>query len=347
MISWRDAPGIDMEQARMVPFRRLLMVLAAAAVTACGKDGGKPESAGNARQQASRGTAVPEVTARANAMTGESAGSGRPSNQPPTVAGPLQVSTAADYPWLSAASTTTVQTIPPPAGFTRLPANEHSFGRWLRGLPIRSGPVHLYDGRLKSNQSAHHAVVIIDVGTKDLQQCADAVIRLRAEYLFAEGLGDQIAFHFTSGDLAEWAKWRDGWRPRVRGSKVAWATTAAKNATYACFRGYLDTVFTYAGSASLARELKAADDPQAIKPGDVFIKGGSPGHAVIVVDVAATAAGERVFLLAQSYMPAQEIHILRNPGSAASPWYPAAATGELRTPEWTFRYEDLRRFPGN
>ena len=54
----------------------------------------------------------------------------------------------------------------------------------------------------------------------------------------------------------------------------------------------------------------------SLQPGDVFIKGGSPGHAVIVVDVAIyTQTGKKVFLLAQSYMPAQQIHILVNPAT--------------------------------
>lgn len=52
----------------------------------------------------------------------------------------------------------------------------------------------------------------------------------------------------------------------------------------------------------------------------------------------------RVFLLLQSYMPAQEIHVLRNPADAASPWYRAASSGPLETPEWSFRHENLRRF---
>ena len=48
----------------------------------------------------------------------------------------------------------------------------------------------------------------------------------------------------------------------------------------------------------------------SLQPGDVFIKGGSPGHAVIVVDVAIyPQTGKTVFLLAQSYMLAQQIHI--------------------------------------
>jgi hypothetical protein len=67
---------------------------------------------------------------------------------------------------------------------------------------------------------------------------------------------------------------------------------------------------------------------------------------VLVLDVAAErGSGRRVFLLAQSYMPAQDIHVLRNPRDATlSPWFPADFGDTLETPEWTFRALDLRRF---
>jgi Domain of unknown function (4846) len=58
-------------------------------------------------------------------------------------------------------------------------------------LPLRDGrgTVYLNDGRAKPNQALHVAVIAIDTGKRDLQQCADAVIRLRAEYpVFEVGL---------------------------------------------------------------------------------------------------------------------------------------------------------------
>jgi len=77
----------------------------------------------------------------------------------------------------------------------------------------------------------------------------------------------------------------------------------------------------------------------------VFIRGGFPGHAEIVLDVAVAPDGRKVFLLAQSYMPAQEIHVLENPAAAdGSPWYPAPFTGNLVTPEWVFAASELRRW---
>jgi hypothetical protein len=252
-----------------------------------------------------------------------------------------------DYRWLSGPAARPLgQTIEPPPGFRRADAPAGSFAAWLRGLPLRAGrpPVLLFDGRLKSNQDAHYAVVDIDVGNKDLQQCADAVMRLRAEYLFARGRGDSIRFHFTSGDLATWNTWAAGQRPIVRGNRVSWRQSSPADASYANFRQYLDAVFMYAGSASLEKELQAVGDASTIEIGDVFIRGGSPGHAVMAVDVASNAAGERMFLIVQSYMPAQDIHVLRNPASASSPWYRAERTGALITPEWTFQAGSLRRF---
>lgn len=232
-----------------------------------------------------------------------------------------------------------------PLGCTRIPAAPGSFGMWLRDLPLRPGcpDIRLYDGREKVNQNAHCAVLDMDVGSRDLQQCADAVIRLRAEYLFSAGCDDDIQFHFTSGDIARWAEWRDGIRPRVSDDRVSWVQTADPDASYSNFRQYLDTVFAYAGSASLSRELVTVPDCVRPEIGDVFIQGGFPGHAVIVIDVAATASGERVFLLAQSYMPAQDIHILRSYDDI-DPWYRAQPAGTLKTPEWDFHHQDLKRF---
>ncbi|MBI5367429.1 MAG: DUF4846 domain-containing protein [Planctomycetes bacterium] len=240
--------------------------------------------------------------------------------------------------------------VAPPPGFTRTQAAPDAFAHWLRGLPLLPGrpPVLLHDGTVKPNQEAHHAVLDLDVGPRNLQQCADAVIRLRAEYLFARGATAALHFDFTSGDRCDWTRWAAGVRPAIAGNRVTWRAAAAPaDDSYRSFRAWLDTVFTYAGTASLAREVQPLPIGSRIAPGDLFIRGGHPGHAVLVMDVAERAAdGARVFLLAQSYMPAQQVHLLRNPGDPAlSPWYSADLGARLVTPEWTFLPGDLRRFP--
>lgn len=206
--------------------------------------------------------------------------------------------------------------IHPPAGFKRTALKRGTFADWLRHLPLkRNGtPVFLYNGTPKSNQNVHAAVIDIDTGTENLQQCADAIIRLRAEYLYSRNNFAAIHFNFTNGDKASFIGWISGLRPIVTDNKVTWVRRAARDASYSSFREYLRTVFTYAGTQSLSQELKDRKDINNIQIGDVFIQGGFPGHAVIVVDMARNPrTGEKVFLLAQSYMPAQDMAYLEKP----------------------------------
>jgi len=253
------------------------------------------------------------------------------------------------YPWLNgqAPSIAIASEIPPPDGYARLSVDPGSFAEWLRGLPLkeRGTPVRLYSGAEKGRQDVHHAVVDIDVGKRDLQQCADAVIRLRAEYLFSQGRFKDVCFNFTSGDNASFERWALGERPVVNGARVTWAKKASQDSSYANFKKYLETLFMYAGSYSLSKEMTLRDIG-SMQIGDVFIQGGFPGHAVIVVDVAENPqTGEKIFLLAQSYMPAQDIHVLRNPNDAKiSPWYRIPTGAILTTPEWVFKTGDLRSF---
>ena len=247
------------------------------------------------------------------------------------VAGSADVAAAPRYLWRAGlepqATATLAGRIPSPAGFERVPAPPGSFAEWLRNLPLSPDgtPVRLYDGRLKWSQDKHVAVIDIDTGTRNLQQCADAVMRLRAEYLLGSGRARDIAFNDTQGK-----------RLVFRGSP----------SDRKAFQRYMIQVFSYAGTYSLEREMLRVA-PAGMHIGDVFIKGGFPGHAVLVVDMAANSAtGERRFLLAQSYMPAQDMHVLKDPKSwDGTPWYKVPEGGrDLVTPEWIFQTSQLRRF---
>ena len=94
---------------------------------------------------------------------------------------------------------------------------------------------------------------------------------------------------------------------------------------------------------SLNKQLIHVEADQ-LQIGDVFIKGGSPGHAVIVVDKCTNAKGEVKFMLAQSYMPAQETQILVNPASPESPWYDLNFGENMISAEYTFTKDQLKRF---
>ncbi len=251
-------------------------------------------------------------------------------------------------PSLSSSDSLLHQRFPPPTGFQRVAADPATFATYLRQLPLKppGSPVLLYDNEEKSNQNAHVAVVDLPIGKRDLHQCADAIMRLRAEYLWQNKQYNKIHFNLTNGFRVDYERWRKGGRVKVTGNRTEWVQSAAASDSYAVFWKYLELVFTYAGTLSLSKEL----EPRALADmqiGDLFIQGGSPGHAVIVVDMAVNDSGKKMFLLAQSYMPAQEIHILKNPANSdGSPWYTTISTGVIDTPEWTFAISDLKRFPG-
>lgn len=242
-------------------------------------------------------------------------------------------------------SATTIQTrFSPPDGFVR--QKQTGFSNYLRHLPLKStaAKVHYYNGQEKSN-NVYAAVIDIDVGTRDLQQCADAIMRLRAEYLYSIKDYHKIHFNFTNGFRCNYSEWMKGKRILVNGNKVTWVQKHQPSNNYKDFRNYLTIIFSYAGTLSLDKELKPVSI-EDLQIGDVFIQGGSPGHAIIVVDVAISrVTNEKVFLLVQSYMPAQDIHVLKNfANKDNNPWYSIPKNGVLNTPEWTFETGDLKRF---
>lgn len=248
--------------------------------------------------------------------------------------------------WLQqAAHRTVADAFVPPAGFSRSLQSPDSFAHWLRHLPLKpeSASIMLFDGRQRATQSGAAAIVDIDVGRRDLQQCADAVIRLRAEWLYATGQRAALSFAFTSGDRYAFADWLDGRTPVVSGNRVAWRTGGRRPADHAGLRRWLDIVFAYAGTLSLEREMARVNDIAAVAPGDVLLQGGSPGHAAIVLDVAHDRAGAPAVLLAQSFMPAQSLHVLRNPGGGV--WFHVRRDAPIATPDWLFAPTDLHRFP--
>lgn len=222
---------------------------------------------------------------------------------------------------------------PTPDNFVRIAIDSNSFGCYLRDLPLKpyGSKVNYYDGRVKTKENVYCAVVDQKIDPVDLQQCADAIMRLRAEYLYQQKQYDLIHFNFVSDH-----------KPRY------YKDYAKGDYSYKKFRAYMKYVFSYANTASLKKELIHVTDFNDILPGDVLIQSGSPyGHAVIVVDVAIDNNGKKIFMLAQSYMPAQETQILINPNnSILSPWY-AAENESILTPEWRFEKKDLRRFTEN
>jgi len=219
-----------------------------------------------------------------------------------------------------------------PHGFYRGKVDTLSFAFYLRHLPLDTidNNIYSYDGSIISQGGYHHSVIAVDIGKRDLQQCADAIMRLRAEYLYKFKQYQKIHFNFLS----------DG-KPRY------YTNYSKGDRSYKKFRKYMDYIFSYANSSSLKDEMEPVDKLNEMQIGDCFVQKGSPiGHAIIIVDLAKHRQNsEKMFLVAQSYMPAQSIHILSNlHQQQLNPWYPSNFDGDLKLPNWTFSKKDLRRF---
>lgn len=220
-----------------------------------------------------------------------------------------------------------------PADYERVSLEPGTFPAFIRHLPIRLDrtTVKAYNGKRLGSPSA--GVVALPLIGRDLQQCADTIIRLRAEYLWQAGHQQRIGFHFTSGDRSTWPAWREGERFRITGARVERYQGAARDTGRANFRAYLEHLFTYAGTLSLSRDARALRANEPTMPGDFFLDPGSPGHVVLVLDVAVDEDGDRVALIGQSFMPAQEFHLVE--GNEGRVWFDLPRNGgQLETPSW-------------
>lgn len=258
---------------------------------------------------------------------------------------------AADYAWLARQSAKAYEPlahrIAAPAEFTRVAVAPKSFGAWLRNLPVRppGSPVVGGDRKPKIAGNAPQLAAAIDLqpGNGNLLNAANIVLRLRGEYLWADGPRDAIAFHFTNGQPFEWSRYRAGARPVVSGRNVTWTQTDSHDDSRTAFTGFMETLFKYGTVYSLLQDTQPVTDG-TIQPGDVFVVPGRPGHAILVVDVATSPAGEVRVLLGQGGTPAQTFHLVA--ASAASPWFELRSGSSVVVPGWgPVQLKQLRRWP--
>ncbi len=236
----------------------------------------------------------------------------------------------------------------PPQNYQWQEAKSDSFGYFIENFNLKpyGAQILKYDGSPISTQHLHEAVLDIDTGNKDLQQCADAVIRLRAEYLYKLKKTDDIKFHFTSGDLLSWNDYKNGTRAFVNGNTVNFRKTTEFDDSYQNFRNYLDLIFNYAGTISLNKETKPVVKNSDLKTGDILITPGSPGHVVFIAGVCKNKEGKRLFLLGEGFTPAQSVHLLSNPfNKNISPWYDLDIhIQETKTARYIFKPTNFRSF---
>lgn len=234
-----------------------------------------------------------------------------------------------------------------PDNFKRVNVDTNSFQYFIRHQKLKSfgAKVINYDGNPYFYQLGHVGVLDVSVPSNGLQQCADALIRLRSEFLWETNKKNKIGFNFTSGHYCSWKKYAEGYRPKVKGNKVSFHKTAKADNSKTNFYKYLNLIYTYSGTMSLNNELKEVKKVKDLQIGDMLIIGGFPGHVIMIADIIENSEGERRFLLIQGNTPAQSIHMLKNlEDTSISPWYKLKINSEISTPGFTFTNSKFVRF---
>lgn len=234
-----------------------------------------------------------------------------------------------------------------PKGFQRVAYLQGTFEYFIQNYRLKDfgSKVINYDGSEYFYQSGHIGILDVSVPKNGLQQCADALIRLRSEYLWEKNQQSKIGFEFTSGHYCSWKKYAEGYRPKVKGNKVSFHKTAGKDNSKANFYKYLNLIYTYSGTLSLYTELPKINDSNSLKIGDMLVYPGTPGHIIMIVDEAKNEQGEKRFILAQGNTPAQSVHMLKNPNdNSINPWYTLELGSYVEVPGYYFENAKFIRF---
>ena len=222
-----------------------------------------------------------------------------------------------------------------PKDFKKYVRSDDAFAQWLIDHPLKKEDIVRYhNGQVKYNgrNDVFHAVFDYDIGPLDLHQCADAAMYLWASYNYSNGPEFYDRLVFNGADGTEY-------------NYLEYLGSSGKEDNCDNFRRWLDLVWTYANTWSISEYNLEPVPIWDIQAGDIFIVGGFPGHAVSVVDVLYDQeTGHKLFMLAQSFMPAQDNHILNNPETGFV-WYELKSfMTHVVTPQYTFHINDLKRW---
>lgn len=255
----------------------------------------------------------------------------RPSATPKPTATPVPTAvptpTPTPYKYINEAGTTILSRFNPPDGFTRISVPEGSFGEYLRNLPLKPYTIcaYLYNGVI--NESAPwHAVIDQEIAKKDIQQCADTVMRFWAEYLFHNERYSEISFDFFTTPVfkCDFVSWAEGKRVKISGNKCTWKDApegTEPDYSYENLTKYLEYVYVYANTNSYKLQTKPIS-VEELTVGDMIIAttldlnranpdlDASLGHAMIIADIAENAEGERVYLIVEGNTPATQPYVI-------------------------------------
>lgn len=204
-----------------------------------------------------------------------------------------------------------------PCGYERQVSTGDGYQAFIRNLPLapETERVAYYENPEMADAVEPYCHRVVDMPLLSVsEQCADACIHIRAEYLFQNRRYRDLHFEDTQHNVMRYP-WMGG---RLREA----------------YNNYLRHVYDWANTESLRNEMARRDSPADVEAGDVWCYDAHSrdsvryGHAMTVADVAIdSVTGEKIVMLVQGSTPACSIHVLRNTVEPEiSPWFRITAT---------------------
>lgn len=226
----------------------------------------------------------------------------------------------------------------PPAGYKRVQVSNDSFGKYLRDFKLREYTTKplAYDTAAKTlaNNDSAPAVSVLDmdlINKSNLQEAANSVIRLYAEFLYKQGRFDDIAFNLltTPAFRLDFRTWSEGGRLIEEGNSITWCKEHGEHCKhrdvdtgteYGVFKYYMQNVMLHSNISSLPSNMKSVSMNE-VTVGDIIVYADSK-IPDIIVDMAENADGSKLLLIARGGNPASEIFIVRNESNSdLNPWH--------------------------
>ncbi len=243
-----------------------------------------------------------------------------------------------DLPVVDETGMTLESRIRTPQGYERVTAEDGSLASFLRTYDLKKSTavVKTWDGTTSEAVTGSAAVFKLPLEEADLQRSAGSVLRVYAEYFWAQADYESIVFKFSDGFEADYLKWQEGFRIRNDVTGAIWVNGGEYDESEENFVDYMQTVLTYTSIDTLKSECNKINKSD-LTIGDILIQTGDISEVAMVVDECTDEDGKRAYLLAKGGSPAMQFHLVSNPAHQDDPWYyEEEMTFPLETSECTF-----------
>ena len=201
----------------------------------------------------------------------------------------------------------------PSNDYERIAIEQNSFAEYLRNLPLKNKGSEVIDyrgGVFKSSSDTSVAFIVdMDIKGRRLEQCMDILVRIYAEYLWVVNQVDNLILPLPGGYWLKWQDWNAGLRPFFKGINVSMIKSDQPDSSYNAYRTYLNTVYSESHTQQFYHAYQTVDR-EKVQIGDIIIKKGTKGHAIMIVDMAKSKHGDTVALIGNGDTPACQFFLL-------------------------------------